>query len=97
MPSKLQAVVEGEGLHPGLDGCKRADNGLAHRLTGLVWHVGQQAVTGLALDQADDGLLASGADESIALPMADAAARLHAGRAHRNRPAIRNLAAPARP
>jgi hypothetical protein len=58
-----------------------------------VWHVGQQAATGLALDQADEGLLASGADQRVAFPMADATAGFDAARASRNRTAVRDLPA----
>lgn len=74
MSSKFQAVAERQGGDPGLDGQKRPDDGPVHRFAGHAGNMRQHVVTGFAFDQADDGLLAAGADQDVALPVADLAA-----------------------
>lgn len=80
MPDELQSIVEGQRADACFERSERLHNGIPDRLTGLAAHMGQQTKAGLALDQADDGLLVAGADQRIAFPVADAATGLDAGR-----------------
>jgi hypothetical protein len=79
MPGKLQAVVEGQRADASLERAERLHNDIPDRLAGLAGHMGQQTEVGLAFDQTDDGLFVAGADQRIALPVADAATRLETG------------------
>lgn len=51
MLGEFQAIVEGQGGDPDLDGFYQADDRRADGLAGLVGGLRQQAVVGLALDR----------------------------------------------
>ncbi len=78
---EFPSVVTGDGMHPAAMGFEQAGHGIADRLRGLALHLTDQHVTGLALDQADNGLFVAAADDGIGLPVTDPAAIIHDGRA----------------
>ena len=80
MPGELRSIVEGQRADAGFERNEGLHNGIPDRLTGLAGHMGQQTEARLALDEANDGLPVTGADQRIPLPMADAALGLDAGR-----------------
>ena len=80
VPGELQSIVEGRRADACFERSEGLHNGISDRLTGLAAHTGQQTKSGLALDQAHDGLLVAGADQRIAFPVADTATGLDAGR-----------------
>jgi len=77
---KLFTVVRRQGLHARLEGFEQAHDRLANEVSGFAFDLGQQGIAALALDEADDGLAVTGADNCVPFPMAYASTSLDRGR-----------------
>lgn len=83
--AKLFAVVIGQGFDPGLEGLERADDRGAYQVRGLVWNLGYDRKSALALDHRHDGLFVVRTDDGVAFPMTYLLARFNVRRSFAQR------------
>ena len=89
-------VVGSNRMHPSLVWLEQAGGCFYHCLSGLPFHLANQRVSRLSLDQAGDGLPVILADEGICLPVADTTSSIDDSRTLLNGLAVGNDAAPIR-
>ena len=91
MLSKFFPIIIGDGFDQGGDTFQPSDDRRRHKITRLLRNFGENSVTRLPLDEADNGLFVVGANDRVTLPMSYLAAFIDTRRTFRNGPAIRDL------
>lgn len=90
---ELTPIVRGDGVYLLSVGFEQPGHGVAHGLRGFTLDLLDQRETGLAFDQAHDGLPMVLADDGVCLPVANSAPRFDDGRAIVDGGPVRNRVA----